>query len=275
MIVTPISICRKLSLAQLSGETVFSKVDTNSGFWQIPLAEESQQLTKCTILHGRYCFRNYHLASLVHQNYLFSQSYHSGIVEFKENSFISITLAVGHRNNKLKEALAVTCLWQVLLLHTGQTIHDRWLTPSHCYNTEHKAPWQPTSPSTSLSYQACSVQLFYHPCTLQTVVPCIHNLASSSVNTGSGSMPFVTKTIPVIDWQLDVFIGKLRNLRTKSRLWSVEFVPKLQFGGRRLVLGGIPVFTVISVSGFTVSVFPQNRYPLTWCWTNRSTRWVS
>ena len=33
---------------------------------------------------------------------------HSGIVEFKENSFISITLAVGHRNNKLKEALAVT-----------------------------------------------------------------------------------------------------------------------------------------------------------------------
>ena len=27
------------TLAQLSGATVFSKVDANSGFWQIPLAE--------------------------------------------------------------------------------------------------------------------------------------------------------------------------------------------------------------------------------------------
>ena len=33
------------TLAQLSGASVFSKLDANSGFWQIPLAEESKHLT--------------------------------------------------------------------------------------------------------------------------------------------------------------------------------------------------------------------------------------
>ena len=33
------------TLAQLSGATVFSKLDANSGFWQIPLADESKLLT--------------------------------------------------------------------------------------------------------------------------------------------------------------------------------------------------------------------------------------
>ena len=32
------------SLAQLAGATIFSTVDAVSGFWQIPLAEESQLL---------------------------------------------------------------------------------------------------------------------------------------------------------------------------------------------------------------------------------------
>ena len=53
-------------LAQLSGATVFSKVDANSGFWQIPFAEKSQLLTtfitpfRCTTFitpFGRYCFQ--------------------------------------------------------------------------------------------------------------------------------------------------------------------------------------------------------------------------
>ena len=45
------------TLAQLSGATVFSKVDANSGFWQIPLAEESQPYTTFISPFGRYCFR--------------------------------------------------------------------------------------------------------------------------------------------------------------------------------------------------------------------------
>ena len=43
-------------LGELSGATVFSKLDANSGFWQIPLAAESRLLTTFITPFGRYCF---------------------------------------------------------------------------------------------------------------------------------------------------------------------------------------------------------------------------
>ena len=44
------------TLAQLSGATVFSKLDANSGFWQILLANESKLLTTFITLFGKFCF---------------------------------------------------------------------------------------------------------------------------------------------------------------------------------------------------------------------------
>ena len=44
------------TLAQLAGAMIFSKVDANCGFWQIPLSEESRSLTTFINPFGRYAF---------------------------------------------------------------------------------------------------------------------------------------------------------------------------------------------------------------------------
>ena len=44
------------TLAQLAGATIFSKLDANSGFWQIGLSSESAKLTTFITPFGRFCF---------------------------------------------------------------------------------------------------------------------------------------------------------------------------------------------------------------------------
>ena len=44
------------TLAQLSGARIFTKLDANAGFWQIPLAKESRPLTTFITPFGRYQF---------------------------------------------------------------------------------------------------------------------------------------------------------------------------------------------------------------------------
>eukprot|EP00731_Ephydatia_muelleri_P032481 Em0024g25a len=47
------------TLAQLAGAKIFSKLDANSGFWQIPLTERSKLLTTFITPFGRYYFTNF------------------------------------------------------------------------------------------------------------------------------------------------------------------------------------------------------------------------
>ena len=44
------------TLAQLSEGRIFSKLDANSGFWQIPLSTTSRLMTTFITHAGRYCF---------------------------------------------------------------------------------------------------------------------------------------------------------------------------------------------------------------------------
>ena len=44
------------TLTLLSGATCFTKLNANSGFWQIPLSTDSRLLTTFLTPHGRFCF---------------------------------------------------------------------------------------------------------------------------------------------------------------------------------------------------------------------------
>ena len=44
------------TLPQFAGAKIFSKIDTNSGFWQVPLSAESKLLTTFVTPYGRFCF---------------------------------------------------------------------------------------------------------------------------------------------------------------------------------------------------------------------------
>ena len=58
------SVCRErlmlpsvdYTLGQLAGAEVFTKLDANSGFWQIPLSKNSSLLTTFITPFGRFCF---------------------------------------------------------------------------------------------------------------------------------------------------------------------------------------------------------------------------
>ena len=49
------------NLAKFQGSQIFSKLDANSGFWQIPLDESSRLLTTFVTPFGRFCFTGCHL----------------------------------------------------------------------------------------------------------------------------------------------------------------------------------------------------------------------
>ena len=93
------------SLAQLAGACVFSTLDANSGFWQIPLDRDSALLTTFITPFGRYCF--HHLP-------------------------FGITSAPEHFQRRMSEILSdlegVVCMMDDVLVH-GQTSeeHDKRL----------------------------------------------------------------------------------------------------------------------------------------------------
>ena len=49
-------VCMVDDILVLAGAKVFTKLDANSGFWQIPLSPESAKLTTFITPFGRYCF---------------------------------------------------------------------------------------------------------------------------------------------------------------------------------------------------------------------------
>ena len=57
------------TLAQLSGATIFSKIDANIGLWQIPLADESKLLTTFITHMEDIALTNSCLGSPVHRKY--------------------------------------------------------------------------------------------------------------------------------------------------------------------------------------------------------------
>ena len=82
---------------QLSGATLFSKLDANSGFWQIPLAEESKLYTTFITPFGRYCFNKLPSVYPVHQSHSKGEwgdcwkDYQESYVSWMMSSFLELT----------------------------------------------------------------------------------------------------------------------------------------------------------------------------------------
>ena len=92
-------------LAQIAGAKIFSKLDANAGFWQIPLSVESALLTTFITPFGRFCFRRLPFG---------------------------ITSASEHFQRRMTEILAglpgVVCLIDDMLVHgRSQEEHDEHL----------------------------------------------------------------------------------------------------------------------------------------------------
>ena len=90
-------------LSQLAGAKIFSKLDANSGFWQIPLSPKSALLTTFITPFGRFCFRRLPFG---------------------------ITSASEHFQRRMSEILegleGVLCMVDDILIHgSSQEEHDR------------------------------------------------------------------------------------------------------------------------------------------------------
>ncbi len=51
------------TVTRVAGAKIFSKLDANHGYWQIPLDEESRALTTFNKPFGRYCYKPFGIKS--------------------------------------------------------------------------------------------------------------------------------------------------------------------------------------------------------------------
>ena len=107
------SVCRERhmlpavdqTLAQLAGAKVFTKLDANSGFWQILLSPTSALLTSFISQEGRFCFQRFPFG---------------------------ISSAPEHFQRRMSDILAgvdrVVCMMDDILIHGRTKLeHDEWL----------------------------------------------------------------------------------------------------------------------------------------------------
>ena len=99
------------SLAKLGKSRYFTKLDDNSGFWQLPLDEESKLLITFVTPFGRYCFN---------------------CLTFGISSAPEIFQRT--MSETLKDVDGVICQMDDILVHTAdQAEHDRRLRATlHC-----------------------------------------------------------------------------------------------------------------------------------------------
>ena len=109
------------TLAQLTNAKVFSKLDANSGFWQIPLAEKSWHLTTFLTSFGHF-WRSHHLTTFLAP---------FGCFCFNKMPF-GISSAPEHFQKQMNEILSglpgVVCLIDDVLVYGSiQEEHDKHL----------------------------------------------------------------------------------------------------------------------------------------------------
>ena len=110
------------SLAKLGNSKIFSKLDANSWYWQIPLDEESQLLTTFATPFGRYCF-NRLLFGISSTPEIFSQAL-SRFLEDLDGIMYQMDDILAHG---VDQSVHERCLRAVLhrLQEAGLTLNDK------------------------------------------------------------------------------------------------------------------------------------------------------
>ena len=213
-----------LTLAQLAGAKFFSKLDANSGFWQIPLDHVYSLLTTFITPFGRYCFHRLPFG---------------------------ISSALEHFQRRMSEALTglmgVVCMMDDVLIHgTTQDVHDERLIKV----LQRLEELGMTLNSEKCQFTQTSMKFLGHVIDSTGIHPDPSKVSAILKVPAPGNVGDIRRFLGMVN-QLSKFTPHLaettqtmRELLRKNNAWVWEDAPKTAFSKVKATLTATPVLSL-------------------------------